>query len=626
MGLGGAVQVASMFGRLGLQDDMTPALRKAKGEAEGFGSHLRRALVPGVLAVGAAMGTAAVAAVNSAMEWESAFAGVIKTVDGTPEQLAQIEDGLRELASSGITGSLENAHTQLAAVAEAAGQLGVATDDIVSFTETMAMLGMSTNMTAEEAAFMISQFQNITGMKPEDVDNFGSAIVALGNNMATTEKDIMELAQRLAGAGSMAGMTEANILALSAAMSSVGINAEAGGTAMTMVMNAITEAVAKGGPELSEFARISGWSADQFAQGWRGEPISALDDFITGLGKLSPEEQLAALDALGLSGIRTADTLRRMAGAEGLLSDAIGIANDGFYEGNALQEEAARRAATTASQFNVFKNSLNDLGITIGDALLPMVNDAVQGMTSWIARINQAARAGEGLQALEIAFQGIGNVFGSIVEGGADFVLGVLEDLTGLDLMSASEGWNTFKAVVEALWDRFKNWLVPAVESVIAALSTIWESIRPGVEAFARGIEQFLGPVIELIDRIGGGLQVIKDTVSGQGIVAQGAQALAESDMSFGEKAGVVLNAIGSELFGGRAAGGSVTAGRSYLVGEQGPELFMPGQSGAIIPNGALGGGQIVVQATFYGNGAHDLLDLIERTARDRGYSVGVTG
>ena len=48
---------------------------------------------------------------------------------------------------------------------------------------------------------------------------------------------------------------------------------------------------------------------------------------------------------------------------------------------------------------------------------------------------------------------------------------------------------------------------------------------------------------------------------------------------------------IFTKLFGGgKASGGSVSSSKSYLVGERGPELFTPGRSGSIAPNGATGG------------------------------------
>ena len=139
---------------------------------------------------------------------------------------------------------------EIAAVAEAAGQLGIQKDSLLDFTETMIMMGTATNMTADEAATSLAQFANITGTSADEYDRLGSTIVALGNNFATTESEITEMATRLASAGTLAGLTEAEILALSTAMSSVGIEAEAGGTAMTQTLSAIESAVASGGDTL----------------------------------------------------------------------------------------------------------------------------------------------------------------------------------------------------------------------------------------------------------------------------------------------------------------------------------------------------------------------------------------
>jgi tape measure domain-containing protein len=64
-------------------------------------------------------------------------------------------------------------------------------------------------------------------------------------------------------------------------------------------------------------------------------------------------------------------------------------------------------------------------------------------------------------------------------------------------------------------------------------------------------------------------------------------------------------NSIFTKLFGGgRASGGTVSAGTSYVVGERGPELFTPGRSGSIAPNNALGGSNIVVNVDASGTNA----------------------
>src|SRR5690606_25734010 len=156
------------------------------------------------------------------------FAGVRKTVDATEAEFAELEKGIRDMAKE-----IPAAATEIAAVAEAAGQLGIQKNAILGFTRTMVDLGVATNMTSDQAATALARLANITQMSQQEFDRLGSAIVALGNNLATTESEIVEMGLRIAGAGAQIGLTEAQILGFAAALSSVGIEAEAGGTAIS---------------------------------------------------------------------------------------------------------------------------------------------------------------------------------------------------------------------------------------------------------------------------------------------------------------------------------------------------------------------------------------------------------
>ena len=323
------------------------------------------------------------AAAKSAIDFESAFTGVRKTVDATEEEYAALEEGIIRMSNK-----MPQAASDIASVMEIAGQLGIrGTENLLSFTDTMIRLGDSTNLSSEEAATAIARIMNVMGTATEDVGRFGSTIVDLGNNFATTESEITEMANRLAAGGKLAGLTEPQILALATAMSSVGINAEAGGTAMTQTFNAIEKAVANGGDKLESFAEVSGMSAEEFASAWESNPITAIQSFIEGLGKIEEDGGSAVLilDELGLSGIRQSDMLKSLSQAGDLLNDTLETANTAWSENTALTNESETRYGTLASKLQTLWNNVKNLAISFGNLLMP----AIEKVTSIIQAITE---------------------------------------------------------------------------------------------------------------------------------------------------------------------------------------------------------------------------------------------
>lgn len=327
----------------------------------------------------AAAGAGLAAGVKAAKDWETAFTGVKKTVDGTDEQFAELATGLQDMATR--TASSAEA---IAGVAEVAGQLGIPIENILEFTETMVNLGDTTNLSADEAAGALARFINVTGSSPKDIKKLGSAVVALGNNFATDEQAIVQMAQRLASAGTLAGLTETDILALATAMSSVGINAEAGGTAMTQTLNSI-EKIVRGtaknsGEKLETLARIAGVSAKDFSNTWKAEPVKALQLFMGGLTNLDPEVEstVEVLDSLGMSGVRQSNTLRSLSLASGMMTDAIDLANSSYKENTALTKEANLRYGTFESQVSQTKEALKQVAVDVGQIVIPVIKDLLE--------------------------------------------------------------------------------------------------------------------------------------------------------------------------------------------------------------------------------------------------------
>ena len=336
----------------------------------------------GVAAVGAARG-----AVRAGIDFEQAFTGVIKTVDGTEQQFAELERGIRDMATT-----IPVAATEIAGIASAAGQLGIEVPNILEFTRVMADLGVATNMSAEEAATALARMANITGMAQTDFDRLGATIVELGNNLATTESEITQMALRIAGAGTQIGLTEAQILGFAGALSSVGIEAQAGGSAISRTMIAMASAVATGSEELELFAEVAGMSASQFQQAFQEDAAGAIVTFIEGLSGISNagENVFAMLEELGLSEIRVRDALLRASNAGDLFRDSIDRGSRAWEENIALTKEAELYYDTTANKLQILKNQASEAAIEGFEILGPAIREAAEMLGEFVVSIPPA--------------------------------------------------------------------------------------------------------------------------------------------------------------------------------------------------------------------------------------------
>lgn len=318
-----------------------------------------------------ALGTAAI---KASVDYEYAFANVRKTVDATEEEYDRLSDSVKQMSTE-VAASAED----IAEVMSIAGQLGIENEHLAEFTRTMIDLGNSTNMVAADAASEAARFANIMGMSQNEFQNLGSTLVDLGNNYATTESEIMSMSLRLAGAGRQVGLSEAQILGFAAALSSVGIESQMGGSAFSKALIKMEVAAATGGDALEDFARVSGMSASQFKDLWERDAASAFQAFIVGLSKMDEEgvSAIKTLDDIGIAEIRLRDTLLRATNASELFNKTQATANKAWSENAALTNEANKRYATTKSRLTNLKNTALMFARQIGDDLNPTIQQII---------------------------------------------------------------------------------------------------------------------------------------------------------------------------------------------------------------------------------------------------------
>ena len=343
---------------------------------------LGRTLTTTVTTPIAALGTTAV---KSSLEFESSFAVVKKTVNGTTEQMDNLASASKKMSTE-VAASTSTINEVMAT----AGQLGIATDKIEEFSRVMVDIGNSSvDLSANDAATSIAKFVNIMGTGQESFSQIGSTIVDLGNNLATTEAPIMLMAQRLAAAGKQVGMTEADVLGFAAALSSVGIEAQMGGSAFSKALVKMEVAAVNGGDELKDFAKVAGVSAEEFKQMWERDASEAFMSFIVGLSKMDDEgaSAIAVLNDIGITEIRLRDTLLRATNATELFQGSLDRANAAWKNNSALTKMAGIKYNTTASKLTNLKNKATLLAQTFGDDLNPTIQNIIGGVSDFIDKL-----------------------------------------------------------------------------------------------------------------------------------------------------------------------------------------------------------------------------------------------
>ena len=511
-------------------------ITKAGKNISKVGSSLTKSVTVPIVAMGAA-------AIKAGIDYESAFAGVKKTVDATDKELDELKQGFRDLSKE-----IPMTSSELAGIGEIAGQLGIKTKNIMGFTQVIADLSVSTNLAKEDAASMFAQFANITSMDQSQFENLGSSVVALGNHFATTETDIMEMGMRLAAGGSDIGLTQGEIMGLSTALNSVGIKAEMGGTAFTKAMSHMKVASAigltqvqelskktgmslrdlqlmsendskgfkelatslemtktevnniiKAGVELEGFSEVAGMTSEEFKTLFDSHPEQALTAFIVGLGdtEKAGKSTIEMLNEMGFNEVRLRDSLMRASKANGMFIEAMKMGEEAFQDNTALANEANQRYATTESQLKMLKNKIVDVGVTLSEILIPPMMQIVDKVDKAVTAFSKLDK-GTQTQIVKFAAFAAGtgpvlSIFGKMTQGVGDTVtrLGLL----GKALPKISQRAGAAKAVLAGIqWPKIKLPKIPmskGIQKIGSLFGKIGSSSLSMVAKAGRAAKQF---------------------------------------------------------------------------------------------------------------------------------------
>jgi len=280
-----------------------------------------------------------------------------------------------------------------------------------------------------------------------------------------------------------------------------------------------------------------------------------------------------------------------------------------------FEGQASKKAETFAGKMDRLKVAFDEGKETVGsfvlDAITPLVSSIVNNVIPKIQ--NLATNLG---QTLGPAFVKIFDVIKKdllpilitwwkfLYEEVIPAIISVVKPI----LEGLSDAFSTIKKAVQdnskelqpffdllmKIWDFVKTYLAPLLGG---AFKLALEVVGTLVGGLVTGFSKLVGFISNAYNLLKDFIDLIKNNPVVKGI-------------------GAVIDTV---FGGGKAAGGFVSPSKTYLVGERGPELFVPSGSGNIVPNGALSGGGMTINLTV--NGAIDaegtartIIDILNRS------------
>lgn len=396
---------------------------------------------------------------KSFADYETALVGVGKTTNIEGKKLDKFGKQFQKLSAE-----IPISTNELLGIAQAAGQLGVSGEEnLLKFTETIAKLGVATDLTGEQAATSLTRILNVTGESISTIDNFGSVIVQLGNNFAATESEIVRVATEVSRSTAVFDVSASQAAALATALKSVGVQAQLGGSVIGRAFRSIDKATREGGAGLENLARITGMTGDQLRKTFEEDSTQVFQAFVNGLGDIqrSGGDTTKTLEAFGLKGDEVLKVLPVLAKNSELVGKALKTAADETRNATALNIEAEKAFNTLASESKRLGNNFTTLKTNIGEQLAPSV-------TSLLVSVNDL------LKSLNNLDNGVVSTIASFLKWGA-IISGAVASLTAFLL-----GAVKLSAIIGALSSVF----LPAT----VAASAFWVAVTGPVGLAVAGV------------------------------------------------------------------------------------------------------------------------------------------
>lgn len=419
-----------------------------------------------------AVGGAVAKGFNEARNFEQQLIAVQKTTGLSNSALKELGRTFLDLSNN--TGIVA---VEIATIGQAAGQLGISgVKNIAAFTEVVAKLTKTTNLTAEEAARALARILTVSEESPQEVRKLGSAITALGNNFAASEKEIVHVTNEVARAIAIFGVASEESAAFATALRASGVRAESAGSAIGRLFLALSRVTDSGGEAVRSLEALTNMSAGEFKKAFEDDASEAVKRFVIGLNTISddPEKVAKVLESIGIAGVDSSKALLPLIKNINTLVDTLDVAARDVASGsNAIENELNNALRGTNAQLDILIARINNAFLIFGESFLPIVNSVLSAIndlgnaSTYLAQTLAGVTAGlgsfllvaGGLKILQILLRNIG------------LIITALRTLTGAAI-GASAALASFSAAA-----------IPLIGGIAAITAAIYAFNKAGEDA-----------------------------------------------------------------------------------------------------------------------------------------------
>lgn len=478
----------------------------------------------GDLAGGGAFAMPFIAGAKAAIAFESKMADVKKVMDFDKGQEAQQFAAMNKDVLA-LSRQLPMAAEGIASIYAAGGQSGIARGELKAFATDAIKMGVAFDQTADESGKMMATWRTAFKMGQGDVVALADKINYLGNTGPATTKQISAIVTKIGPLGEVAGLASGQIAAMGATLAGVGVAEDVAATGMKNFMLALTAGGAATKAQ-SETLKALRMDAKQVAVGMQKDSEGTIMKVLQAISKVDKTKQAAVLSQL--FGKESIGAIAPMLTNLDLLAGNFKKVADAQAYAGSMEKEYASRAATTENNLQLLKNRTVELGIAIGSALLPAINDGVGAFGPLVSTVADFAAANpwviKGLLGAAAGFVGLrlavtGGALALKLFGVAATMLAkhpIAFAIQGIALLAGVliANWSSVAPFFEACWDKIKEYaaigwemfktvagftplgmIVKNWEPIVAFFKGIWERVRPYIEPIIEGAKWVGGKV-----------------------------------------------------------------------------------------------------------------------------------